>query len=648
LHIPKKVAMKKIIYCFLIVILGVSSLSAQLKISKLFSNNAILQRGLQLPVWGTAKPGETITVNFNNLNFTTITQDDGKWNTILPKMEAGGPYSMMISTNTEKTTFENILIGDVWLCSGQSNMEWQLTNSNNAETEIANANDDQIRHFMVPHSYSFLPQDTLAGGTWEICSPETAGDFTAVGYFFAKELRKHHNVPIGLLHSSWGGSRIEPWMRAEILGYSDAQESAKVIQSYMDSIKNRTILELEKKLGKLPTEDMGMKNDFPLWASPDYNHSSWKTMELPGAWESKGYEKLDGVLWFRKEIFLTKDETQNDLMLNLGTIDDSDITYFNGQKIGSTDAYNVNRNYIIPAADLIEGVNIVTVRIIDYGWNGGFMGECEDFFYKSSKGKTAICGQWYFNVGLVDLKNTARPNQYHTLLYNQMINPIIDFPIKGVIWYQGESNAGFEDAKKYQEQFPAMITDWRRLWKCGDFPFLWVQLANWQQAEAEPSDHGWARLREAQSMTLSLPNTAQAVTIDIGEAEDIHPRNKQDVGLRLALGARKIAYNEDLIYSGPVYKSMQIEGNTIRLSFELFGGKLASKNGEILQTFEIAGPDKKFYWAQAKIEGDQVIVRNKIVDNPVAVRYAWSINPENANLYNSEDNPASPFRTDDW
>ncbi|MFT5386690.1 MAG: sialate O-acetylesterase [Saprospiraceae bacterium] len=345
---------------------------------------------------------------------------------------------------------------------------------------------------------------------------------------------------------------------------------------------------------------------------------------------------------------MTQEETQHDLILNLGAIDDADITYFNGSEIGGMDAYNANRNYTIPVDNLSDGINILSVRVYDKGWGGGFTGKCEDLYYESIKGKTSICGEWHFNVGLVELNNTVQPNQFHTLLYNQMIHPIIKFPIKGAIWYQGESNAGFEDAKNYQEQFPAMISDWRKLWKCGDFPFLWVQLANWQQAETEPSDHGWARLREAQSRTLNLPNTAQAVIIDIGNPDDIHPRNKQDVGFRLALGARKIAYNEDLVYSGPVYKSMEIEDSAIRLSFDLFGSKLATKNGEILQTFEIAGPDKKFYWAQAKIEGDQIVVRNKIISDPVAVRYAWSINPENANLYNSEGNPASPFRTDDW
>ena len=621
---------------------------AQLRISKVFSDNAVLQRGVDIPVWGTAKPGEQILIRFNNHDTSAQANQAGKWKTVLSKMEAGGPYEMIVSTESEKIHFQNILIGDVWLCSGQSNMEWTVANSNDAETEIKNASDHQIRHFKVPRSYSFLPQDTLSGGNWQVCNAETVSDFTAVGYFFAVELRQHQDVPIGLLHSSWGGSRIEPWMRAKILGYSDAEESAQIVQSYMDSIKNNTIAQLESVIGELPKEDRGIKNGFPLWASPDYNHSDWKTLKVPGNWESQGYEKLDGVVWFRKEIFLTKEETQSELILSLGVIEDADVTYVNGQKIGKMNSYNTPRVYTVASEYLREGINNITVRVYDGSWGGGFTSKCENIFYKSSKGKKSICGDWYFQVGKVELHNAAMPNQFPTLLYNHMIHPIVNFPIKGALWYQGESNASVEGAKFYQTQFPSMISDWRKLWNCGDFPFLWVQLANWLKPESTPTDTGWARLREAQSMALSLPNTAQAVIIDIGDAEDIHPRNKQDVGYRLSLGARKIAYGEELVYAGPVYKSMQIEGRKIRLNFELFGSELVSRNKEELQSFAIAGADKIFYWAKAKIEGNQVIVWSDKVAQPVAVRYAWANNPDTANLYNKEGIPASPFRTDNW
>ncbi len=641
--------MKKAILFLWLSIFSLPLLSAQLKVSKLFSNNAVLQRGIEVPVWGTANPEDTVYLDFNGKPAQAKTDKEGKWKIVLPKMKAGGPFKMTISTTIEKISFKNILIGDVWLCSGQSNMEWIVLNSNNAKAEISQANDDQIRHFKVPHTYSLLPQDTLVDGTWETCSPKTVGDFTAVGYYFAKELRKHQNVPIGLLHSSWGGSRIEPWMRAESLGYKDAEESARSIQTYIDSLQVRTTRKLEKLLGgKLPLEDQGMKGDFPLWASPDYDHSGWKTMDVPGLWESQGYEALDGVLWFRKEFYITNDELTSSINLNLGPIDDNDITYINGQKIGGLNSYNTDRNYTISPKILNEGVNVITIRVHDTGGGGGIYGDCKKIYYKSTKGKTSLCGQWHFKVGKVEINGAAAPNQTNTLLYHYMIHPILNYPIKGALWYQGESNASIEGAKDYQKLFPTMIRDWRKLWNIGDFPFLWVQLANWQGTNDQPSDTGWARLREAQSMTLNVPNTAQAVIIDIGETNDIHPRNKQDVGLRLSLGARKIAYGENITYSGPVYQNMKIDAGKAILNFETFGSQLASRNSEDLQEFAIAGVDKKFYWAQAKIEGNKIIVWSENVQNPVAVRYAWANNPIKANLINKEGNPASPFRTDDW
>lgn len=624
-------------------------LHAQLKVAKIFSDNAVLQRNIDIPIWGTASPNTRIEISFATQTLSTQADNTGNWKSTLTKMPAGGPYTLIITSDKAKIKYQNVLIGDVWLCSGQSNMEWNVSNSNNPKGEIANATDDQIRHFYIPHTYSLLPQDTLVDGNWEVCSPETAGDFTAVGYFFAKNIRKHQDVPIGLLHTSWGGSRIEPWMRAEILGYKNAEESAILTQQYMDSVELQTTMRLKKLLGdELPMKDLGMKGDKPFWASPNYNHEAWDIMTLPNMWESQGYPDLDGVVWFRKEIYLTKEELKKDIVVNLGTIDDADITYMNGQQVGAMNAYNANRNYTIPMSTLREGVNILTVRVYDSGWGGGFSNGCDLFYYESAKGRKSLCGDWHFQVGQVLLTNSVMPNQFPTLLYNFMIHPIVDYPIKGALWYQGESNASIEGAKAYETQFPTMIKDWRKLWNCGDFPFLWVQLANWQAVADRPLDTGWARLRAAQSKTLEVSNTAQAVIIDIGEADDIHPRNKQDVGYRLSLGARKIAYGEELVHSGPVYKSMKVEGNKIILDFELFGSQLKSKDGTPLKEFAIAGPDKQFYWAKAQIEGNQVIVYSDLVKNPMAVRYAWANNPDQANLYNVEGLPASPFRTDDW
>lgn len=626
--------------------------NAQLSVAKIYSDHMVLQRDATVPIWGTATPNSTININLQGTSassvFRVIADKQGKWRMVLPKLKAGGPYSISVSDEETTIKFADIMYGDVWLCSGQSNMQWPVIRSNDADAEIASANDSLIRHFKVPRTWNLLPQDTLAGGTWETTNSETVGNFTAVGYFFAKNLREHHEVPIGLLNSSWGGSRIEPWMRAEALGYESAEQSAAQIKRSMDEGKANIIKKIKAYLGDdLPAEDRGMKNDNAFWASPNYNHQAWKMLEVPGTWESQGYEDLDGIVWFRKEIYLTSKEISEDLELSLGSIDDGDITYWNGSVVGEMNQYNAIRNYTVSKDLLKEGINILTVRAYDSGGGGGFTAGCDQIYYETEKGKKSLCGQWHTMVGRVDFNNTLRPNQIETILYNQMIHPILDFPIKGVIWYQGESNANQEGAKDYQTEFPTMIQDWRKLWQVGDFPFLWVQLANWQAVEDEPTDTGWARLREAQSMTLETPNTAQAVIIDIGETDDIHPRNKQDVGYRLALGARKLAYEEDLIFAGPRYKSMKVEGKKVRLEFDLQGSALLAKDGE-LQEFAIAGADQKFYWAKAKIEGNSIVVWSKKVNNPVAVRYAWANNPIKANLYNTEGLPASPFRTDDW
>ncbi len=643
--------MVRLLFAGLCMLLSMGA-SAQLTVAKVYSDNAVLQRNALVPIWGTASPGGQINISIQSkaasAALKTIADENGKWRVVLPNLKEGGPYKIEVAEGRQTKTFENVMIGDVWLCSGQSNMEWPVSASNNAKAEIASADDKMIRHFKVPLTWNLLPQDTLVGGQWESTSPETVGDFSAVGYYFAKNLREHHDIPIGLLNSSWGGSRIEPWMRAEVLGYESPQQSADSIQRFMTEREGKIRQVIEAYLGEnLPSEDRGMKNGKAFWASPDYNHQGWKTLKVPGAWEDQGFKELDGVVWFRKEIYLTSGDLKSDLSLYLGSIDDGDVTYWNGTVVGETYQYNAMRSYTVPQKVLKEGINVLAVQITDDGWAGGFTADCDQIFYKSSKNKKSLCGEWHAKVGKVNLSRTMQPNQVETILYNQMIHPIIDFPIKGVIWYQGESNASVEGAKDYQTEFPTMIKDWRKIWGVGPFPFLWVQLANWQAVEEQPTDTGWARLREAQTMTLQTPNTAQAVIIDIGETDDIHPRNKQDVGYRLSLGARKLAYEESLVYAGPQYKSMSVEGNKIRLEFELQGSQLEAKETE-LQEFAIAGADKKFYWAKAKIDGNSIVVWSDEVPNPVAVRYAWANNPIKANLYNTEGLPASPFRTDDW
>ncbi len=623
---------------------------AKISLSKLFGDNMVMQRDQKINVWGTADYDERIVVTFLNRTYRATPDDSGKWLVTFSEMETGGPFEMIVAGMEDKIVVTNILIGDVWICSGQSNMEWSVKQSDNAKQEIQNAKDNQIRHFKIPHAYSEFPVDTLSGGVWLECSSESVGDFTAVGYYFAKELRKHQDVPIGILNCSWGASKIQAWMDGQSLGIKNSPFSVSPVATYLEEEKEITRTNLLKQLDTLPLEDMGKLRNVPVWAQLAYPDNDWKTMNLPVLWETEGFSELDGVVWFRKEIFLSKEEAQNSITLNLGKIDDSDSTYLNGKFVGSMSmAYDKIRTYKISSSFLKEGKNMVTVWVDDVGRGGGIYGEKETLFYESVNGKKSLSGAWKFKVGKVYLNKIKEPNKIPTLLFNGMIKPIQNFPVKGVLWYQGEANANKKEVENYQFLFPKMISLWRKIWNT-DLPFLWVQLANFQSITDDPNrPSNWAVLRASQSKALDLENTGQAIAIDIGDTWDIHPKNKQEVGRRLSLIARKVAYQEDIVFSGPVYESMILEGNKIRLKFKHIGsGIIANDSAEFLESFIIAGKNRKFEWAKATIEGDEIIVWSDKVKNPKAVRYAWSNNPEKINFYNKEGLPAAPFRTDDW
>lgn len=633
-----------------LLILGIPSIcSGQLRVAKVFQDHMVLQRNKPINVWGSSSKRKRISITFNGRTYTTRPDKQGNWSYTLPAMEAGGPHLMRISSRKEAVMVNDILIGDLWICSGQSNMEWTVANSNDAEDEIAAANDDQIRHFKIPHSWASTPQDTLAGGEWTMVSKETVGNFTAVGYYFARELRKHVDVPIGLINTSWGGSRVEPWMHPQALG-DYALPNLDSLQQVAKEKNEEKLKELKAKHGELKDQDKGVEMG---WHTQDCNDSQWVKLELPGLWEDKGYEGVDGILWFRKTIELSEEEAASGIELGLGKIDDSDWTYVNGQEIGSNvGAYAKDRVYKVGAENLKAGANLIAVRVEDTGGGGGIYGAEELLYLKTIKGTRSLVGSWSMNIGEAKFNAGAgfQVNHTPTILYNIMIHPLLKLPIKGALWYQGESNANQTGAYVYRDQFANMIKDWRQRWKMGDFPFLFVQLANFMQPVQEPMPSNWALLRESQTATLELPNTAQAVIIDIGEADDIHPRNKQDVGLRLSLAARRLAYGEkELIYSGPVFNEMKRDGQSIVLSFEHVGGGLMAKDKYgYLKGFTIAGADQKFVWAKAQIRGTQIVVWSDKVKDPKAVRYAWANNPDDANLYNKEGLPATPFRTDTW
>jgi len=632
-----------------LLLLTYTIVTAQVKPSLLFSDHMVIQRDVPVPVWGTAAKKEKITLNFNGAEIKTKADKMGKWMVKLPATPAGGPYSLTIKGKKNTVEIKDILVGEVWVCSGQSNMEWIVNNSNNADEEIASANDSQIRHFKVLREIANIPQEKVPGGDWAVCSPETVGNFTAVGYFFARQLREKLDVPIGLLNTSWGGTNVETWISSEAIStvpaFTQIANDLKGMDLEVMYKKKRE--ELEKVIGNLPEKDAGMQGDKAIWAAKELDESDWKTMELPGLWEGKGLDGLDGVVWYRKSIELSKDEADRIAQIFLQKIDDNDITWINGEKVGETNSYNAERSYPIREGLLKPGKNTIVVRVEDTGGGGGIYGNPELIKLLGYTVSVPLAGEWKYKIGEGRAAISRSPNSYPSLLYNAMLNPLLPYAMKGVIWYQGESNAG--RAYAYRELFPLMIKDWRSRWGQGDFPFFWVQLANFKAASDQPINSDWAELREAQSMTLSLPNTGEAVIIDIGEADDIHPRNKQDVGYRLSLAARKIAYGEDIPYSSPMYKSMESNGNEVRIKFDHVGGGLEAKDRYgYVNGFAVAGADQKFYWAKARLEGNEVVLHADEVKKPVAVRYGWADNPDDLNLYTKEGLPVNPFRTDDW
>ena len=621
----------------------------KVKLPKLISDGMILQRNTDVNIWGWADANENISVSFVGSTYNTIADNKGNWKVVLADLKPGGPYQMQINS----ITINNILVGDVWVCSGQSNMELQMRRvSWNYPDEIEHSENKYIRQFLVPDKYNFdEPQNDLSSGTWKSASPENTPDFSATAYFFAKFLYEKYKVPIGLINSALGGSPVESWISGNALKkFPKYYNEAKL---FRDSILIKTIEASDRARSNawytlLHKVDRGFKDPENIWYKTNLNTSDWSTMEVPGYWsEETDLGQLNGVIWFRKKVEIPSSMAGKSAKLILGRIVDADSAFINGQFVGTVSYQYPPRRYDIPTGLLKAGENTIVVRVISNIGKGGFVPD-KQYAVVTKDTSINLTGEWKFRLGaeMPPLESQTFIRWKPTGLYNAMIAPLINYKIKGVIWYQGESNA--ERPKEYLSLFSTMIKDWRTNWNEGDFPFLFVQLPNFMETKSEPSESNWALLREAQLKTLSLPNTGMVVAIDIGEWNDIHPLDKKDVGYRFALAAEKLAYGDNIVYSGPIYKSMKIDGNKIILSFTHTGSGLIAKGDNKLKYFAIAGNNKKFVWANAKIENNKVVVWNDKVKNPVAVRYAWADNPDGANLYNKEGLPASPFRTDDF
>lgn len=624
---PLKYHLKPLL--LLLLTLSIYPLSAAIRLPGLVSDRMVLQRDTELTLWGWADPGEKVTVRFQGKFYDTEGGADGKWSVTLPPQKAGGPFIMEIN----EITIRDILIGDVWLCSGQSNQETPIARLVERFPEINVSNNHMIRHFKVPGQETVeFPRENMAeGGRWHSATASEVLNWTALAYFFAREAYHTYNVPVGMLVSSKGGSVIESWISQEHL------------KEFPELIIDREALEKMKQA----ETDKGIAGK---WDSRSLDDSDWKTMEVPGRWKENGLN-TKGVIWYRKDFDVPASMDGKHARLYLGMLIDSDSVFVNSRFIGSTSYMYPPRKYDIPAGILQQGKNTITVKLTANSGNGGFV---DDKPYKivGDDAEINLTGTWKYQVG----KDLNEAEQYAARLknleyagsglYNGMIHPIRDYKVKGVIWYQGESNAG--RPQTYASLLKSLIADWRGLWNSPALPFLLVQLPNYMEKSEQPSESGWAGIREAQlNVALNVPHTALAVTYDTGEWNDVHPLNKKDIAHRLFLGARKIVYGEKIVNSGPVYKDMKIEGDKIILTFTETGSGLTA-GGKPLKHFAIAGNDRKFVWAEATIKGNKVIVSSREVARPVAVRYAWSNNPEEANLQNKEGLLASPFRTDDW
>jgi sialate O-acetylesterase len=647
---------KPILSAALVVLLGLQAVQAKVKLPAVFSDNMLLQQKTDAAIWGKSDAGKkvSITTNWASKKYNTTADADGNWKIKVATPAYGGPYTITINDG-DVTELKNVLIGDVWVCSGQSNMEMPLAGwgkINNYEKEIADADYPEIRLLQVKQATSKVPlaDVTVAHDSWTPCSPATVADFSATAYFFAREVYKKTHIPIGLIHTSWGGTIAEAWTSDPALRkMPEFIEPLNQLQTENPEEAQKAYLQkIQEWQGVVAQKDSGYNQGKPLWIAPDFDATRWTDMVLPSIIE-KTLPNFDGVYWLRKKVTIPQAWAGKPLKISLGPIDDADVTWFNGEKIGETNVYLTPRTYTIPGNLVKAGENTIAIRVYDSGGNGGFYGDPKSLFLSNDAGEQiALNNTWQYRVGMnmksmppfpTDPKSPNRPS----LLYNAMINPFIQYAIKGAIWYQGESNAG--RGYQYRELFPTMIKDWRAKWGRGNFPFYFVQLANYYYTDPNPGPSDWAELREAQLKTLSLPNTGMAVAIDLG-GFDIHPKDKQDIGKRLALAAlaKTYGYKED--YSGPIFQKLSVADGKATVSFQFASG-LKTPDGQPIKGFSIAGADQKFYWANATIVGDKVVVSCPQVTTPLSVRYAWGINPV-CNLYNGAGLPASPFRTDDW
>ena len=634
-------------------------LQAKVVLPSVFTDNMVLQQKTDITFYGDATKNKQLIVKtgWNGKEYHTEADGQGKWSLKIPTPAAGGPYEITFSDG-KKLQLKNVMIGEVWFCSGQSNMEMPVAGWGkvmNYEQEIAEAAYPAIRLFQVKKNTSLAPlkevESTLGG--WQECSSATVPEFSALAYFYARALWKELNVPIGVIDCTWGGTPAEAWTNHEtlrqVMGFREEMDKLERLGFDPNRMEQAYSEERAHWQSLFTEKDKGMENGKLCWTAPSLSEEDWQTISLPGYWEGKGLKDFDGIIWFRRSLEIPAEWAGKPLTLRLGMIDDEDITYFNGVEIARGAGYMTPRTYTIPAKLVKAGKAVLAVRVSDFGGEGGIHGKAEELYVEADGKRISLAGDWKYRIGL-SLKgfppapvSPIQSSSYPTVLFNAMVKPWTAFPIKGVIWYQGEANVG--RSEQYGDLFPALITDWRRQWR-SNFPFYFVQLANFMESKKIQPDSEWAALREAQTKALKLDQVGMAVTIDIGLADDIHPKNKQEVGRRLALLALAGSYGKNVSSSAPVFQNYIIKGDKMELDFgqKQDGFKIKDTT---LKGFTIAGPDRVFYSAEAMVQNGKIIVSSPKVSVPLAARYGWADNPD-CNLYGENGLPVAPFRTDCW
>lgn len=639
--------MKKTLLPLLLALLA-TTVQAEVRLSNVFGEHMVLQRDRPLRVWGTATPGQTLSVDLGGRTASARVGADGRWRVELPALPAGGPHRLLVQGD-QTVELRDVLIGDVWLLGGQSNMEFPLAATDTGPQEVASPQNPQLRHLRVPLRASVRPEAEIASAPWVVAEPGRVGEFSAIGYHFARQMQAVQGVPIGLIDAAWRGSMLETWVRRDAaLKDPDLAPAVRALPADNAAFSAAVAKQLQARVAAwqrgLPVQGADTKR----WSAAGDIDGNWPTLQAPGLWEGQGLSDLDGVVWLRKRVDLSAAQAAGAAQLNLAMVDDCDETWVNGQRVGGQCGYDQPRRYALPAGTLRAGANWIAVRVTDTGGGGGFHGDAAEMRIDTAAGGVSLAGAWRARVEKIQAATGPVANNGPSLGHNGLIAPLQGLSVRGVLWYQGEENAG--RAAAYADGFKRLIQDWRVQFGDPDMPFFFVQLAAWRPlADNKPAGGDWAELRESQAAALVLPQTGMATAIDVGDAMDIHPRNKRTLGHRLAALALNEMGLRAAPASGPRLLGHEARGGEFELRFGgTAGGLHTTHAGEPLRGFYLAGTDHRWVPAQARFDGDRIVLSSAAVAAPVAARYAWANNPSEANIVGGDGLPLPPLRTDDW